>query len=328
MSEVIDMHIHVFGDGGGNGSCYMSPMLRAQCVLGEALGFLEDTPLSLDDDKVRDAIHQELHTANLVDKGVLLAFDRPYDNKGDPMKPQLYTPNSWVAGICKDDDKALFGASVHPYREDWSEKLEECKQNHAVLVKWIPSSQNILPSDPRCIPYYEKLKQLELPLLCHVGDEHTIMEAGGDKSLRAYNHPSLLRPALDLGVTVIMAHCCLPLMKSDNDFSETFVRMLEQADKNGWNLYADVSALVSLFFRRSLRAKIMALRLPHERLLLGSDYPVPVKLDKGFRTEANRDEFERIKRIDNSLDRNYEFLKLLGFSDTVMTNAVKILKQN
>lgn len=324
--SVIDIHIHVFGDWNKEDGCILSSRLATLCRLGDATGFLVDLPFSLDDDDIRDAILEEIKTSKHVNKGVLLAFDKPYDNTGRPLKPVLYSANTWVAKICSENPKiALFGASIHPYRSDALKELEKAKDDGAVLVKWIPSSQNILPNHERCQPFYKKLAEYGIPLLCHVGDEHTISEAGGDKSLRAYNHPELLIPALEEGVTVIMAHCCLPIDEEDNDFSETFMRMMLQAEDRGWRLYADVSALVGKW-KRSFMAKQMALRLPHDRLVMGSDWPNPPDLDSDFRTSGNRREYYRIKGIDNVLDRNVEYLKFLGFSDTVMTNAERIFK--
>lgn len=324
--SVIDIHIHVFGDWNKDGTCHMSSLLGLGSHLAELGGFLADVPTSRDDDDIRDAILHEIQGSQHVNKGVLLAFDKPHDNAGTPMKPILYTPNSWVAEICrKNPDLALFGASVHPYNTDALKELQKAKDDGAVLVKWIPSSQNILPSHEKCRAFYQKLIEYGLPLLCHVGDEHTISEAGGDKSLRAYNHPELLIPALEEGVTVIMAHCCLPIDEDDNDFSEAFMRMMLQAEDRGWRLFADVSALVGKW-RRSFMAKQMALRLPHDRLVMGSDWPNAPNLDDDFRTKGNRREYDRIKTIDNVLDRNAEYLKFLGFSDTVMTNAEQIFK--
>jgi predicted TIM-barrel fold metal-dependent hydrolase len=339
MSAVWDTHIHVFGDGEG---CRMHWKLKGEFLAAKAAGFLADVPVDLNAKGVGKAILEALNGAKQVDKGVLLAFDYPHSDSGEPMEPLLYTPNDWVIKLCNNQPKTLFGASVHPYKpkEKWTRELTVCREKGAVLVKWIPSAQNILPTDPRCIPFYKKLEELGVALLCHVGDEHTIAEAGGDESLKAYNHPELLRPALNAGVTVIMAHCCLPIRKydqdfSDNDFSEAFVRMMEQAEakrppgegeRDSRNLYADIAGLVSPFYWRSFMAKVMALRIPEKRLVLGSDYPIPARLSTKFRTSENQDEFDRIDRIQNPLDRNYEFLKLLGFSDDVMSNAANILK--
>lgn len=302
-------------------------MLEAKCRVGDALGFLVDLPFRLDDEDLRDAILNEIRSSQLVDKGVLLAFDKPYDNNGVPLEPELYTSNHWVAQICNNHrDIALFGASVHPYREDALEELENVKAQGAVLVKWIPSSQNILPNHEKCKEFYKKLVSLKLPLLCHLGDEHTIAVAGGDESLKAYNHPELLTAALEEGVTVIMAHFSLPISEEDNDFSEAFMRMMVKADVRGWRLFADVSALVGSW-NRSFLAKLMALRLLYHRLVMGNDWPTPPDLNNDFRTSRNRNEYYRIKGIDNILDRNVEYLKFLGFSDIVMQNWTNILSE-
>jgi predicted TIM-barrel fold metal-dependent hydrolase len=318
---VIDMHIHVFGDDNREEGCILASGLALKCRIGKALGFLAKVPSSLDDAAIRDTILDELDRAELVDQGVLLAFDKPHDNQGRPLEPMLYAANGWVADICKaHPDLALFGASVHPYRLDALDELRKVKDQGAVLVKWIPSAQNILPNHVQCRAFYKKLVELGLPLLCHVGDEHTIAVAGGDDSLKALNHPELLIPALEEGVTVIMAHCCLPITDRDNDFSEAFAGMLSRAESRGWRLFADISALVGSW-KRSFLAKLMALRLPPERLVMGSDWPNLPNLDDDFRTKGNAGEFDRIERGASLLDRNVEWLRFLGFSQKTMTNA-------
>ncbi len=160
----IDIHVHVFGDNNKEDGCIMSSKLETLCRLGSAAGFLVNLPFSLNDEDIRNAILEEIRNSKLVDKAVLLAFDKPRDNKGQPLKPVLYAANSWVAKICKENPNiALFGASVHPYREDALDELHRVKEEGAVLVKWIPSSQNILPSHEKWLIRLERTSLHECP---------------------------------------------------------------------------------------------------------------------------------------------------------------------
>jgi len=59
------------------------------------------------------------------------------------------------------------------------------------------------PSDERCDNFYQKMKELDLILLSHGGEEKAV-ETEEDQRL---GNPLLLRRALDHGVKVIVAHC-------------------------------------------------------------------------------------------------------------------------
>ena len=93
--------------------------------------------------------------------------------------------------------------SVHPYRSDALEELERGAARGATMVKWLPNSMGIDPSDPLCDAYYDKMRELGLILLSHGGEEKAV-DAAEDQRL---GNPLLLRRALDRGVRVIVAHC-------------------------------------------------------------------------------------------------------------------------
>ena len=84
-----------------------------------------------------------------VDKCVLLAMDKVHDKDGNPKDEQthLYVPNSYIIKLSEDNERILFGASVHPYKVNWKDELDYCIANGACLCKWIPSSQQIDPTD-------------------------------------------------------------------------------------------------------------------------------------------------------------------------------------
>ena len=45
-------------------------------------------------------------------------------------------------------------ASIHPYRTDALEALEQAKRDGARAVKWLPSAMGIDPASPRCDRFY------------------------------------------------------------------------------------------------------------------------------------------------------------------------------
>jgi mannonate dehydratase len=185
----------------------------------------------------------------------------------------------------------------------------------------------INPSLQRFIPFYKKLVDYNLPLLCHAGPEYTIPTYF--KPFNEFNNPKYLRTVLDEGVTVIIAHCAMPyfgVFDKDyhDDFAE-FVKLFEEADKHNWNLYADLSAICTPFRKQYIEEIMQRVdNIPHERLLYGSDYPIPIfeitlKKSKKFIRWLGfmlKDMFMK-----NLLDKNYLVIKEMRFDKCVFTNA-------
>ena len=325
---IIDIHIHVAGKG-DTSECYMSETLQKSppyLLMLIATGQLFE---EVNDATIRQHLVETLNGSSLVDRGVFLAMEQPYDADGNPMQGHLYTPNDYVADLADRNEKVLFGASVHPDRADALSELERVAARGAVLLKWIPSVQNINPRRERYLPFYEKLKDLGLPLLCHVGAEHAIPSPAreSDGYYQRFNEPRRLIAALEAGLTVIAAHCCLPCFSWDPDHTDDFFDLMHEADEKEWHLYADVSALACPFPHRvGLLGKVLR-ELPHDRLVFGSDYPVPVSsLWPGAAGEIDPVEWAEATLTANPLDRNLKMIRALGFGEQVLTKAETILR--
>ncbi len=61
------------------------------------------------------------------------------------------------------------------------------------------------PSDPICDPYYEKMKELHMVLLCHTGMEHAVDPPGIDNGL---GNPLRLRRPLNQGTPLVTLPDC------------------------------------------------------------------------------------------------------------------------
>jgi len=200
----------------------------------------------------------------LPGKAVLLAFDKWYDEDGqiNIKKTTFYITNRYVINHLYIDHNFQFGCSVHPYRLDALQELRRCKGAGAVLCKWLPNSMGIDPANPLCFPFYELLIQLKMPLLTHTGAEYSTSIGYTDNKL---GYVSKLRMALNMGVTIIAAHASSA--GSESEFN-LFCEMYNKYP----NLYADISS-VTLIPRVPRLSKI--LRLNPDKLLYGSDYPLP-----------------------------------------------------
>ena len=262
---VIDCHVHVSAFSGGRGMISRSlqrtiPFRFMRWRLGME-GEDERT-----DDALANLLAKTISECESLDAAAVLAFDAVYDDDGkrDDARTHLHVSNDYVIQLAAKHPKMLFGASIHPYRRDAVEELERCVRAGAVLLKWLPPTQNIDPADDRCIPFYEALAHHGVPLLSHTGGETALPCL--DARLA---DPRLLEPALRRGVTVIAAHCGTRCTPWGRCYLSEFIRMAKEHE----HLYGDTAALnlPSRCYAWPMVLKDDAIR---RKLIHGSDWPI------------------------------------------------------
>lgn len=329
-SEIIDMHIHFGAPKDEASGCYWSKEFEQTAAYYAMLLMTKSLFKKVNIKRVKKQLLGVINGSKQVQKSVLLTMDQVYDENGavHPEWTHLHVPNRYLASLSKENERVLFGGSVHPYRNDWEDELDFCLENKAVLCKWIASSQVIDPEHQKCQPIFKKLADHKLPLLYHAGPEYSIPTS--KKSDNKFNNPKYIREALKLGVIVIIAHCALPyfylLDKPDYyDDWHDFLKIMDEAEKEGWHLYADLSAVTGPL-RLPFIDDIIK-HVPAKRLLLGSDYPVPIT---GLSYHKRINIFAWIKymikliSIKNPLDKNFEIIKGMGFDKQIFTNASQL----
>lgn len=262
------------------------------------------------------------HVAGLVarsglDHAVVLALDATWSEAGERLDPHtpLYVSNDEVAALCARHPFLHLGASVHPYRPDALAELERATAMGACLVKWLPSAQGIAPDNPRCIPFYEALVALGLPLLCHTGIEHTL--PGGAQDL---NHPRRLRLPLERGVTVIAAHCGTRLYLYEPSWFDAWRTMTREFER----LYGDTGAFGLPLHEGALRAFLDDPALCG-RVLYASDFPALI-LPTWYAPVLGWARARTIAAEPNPLRRSLELARALGLPDEVFTRAAHLLR--
>jgi hypothetical protein len=262
------MHCHIAGIGAGSG-CFVSPRLRNNWrfnVYLHSFGVSRKELEQKGDAVVGDRISESLAQSRYVSKAVLLALDGVVDANGqlDTNRTEVYVPNEFVAEMAARHTNLLFGASVNPYRSDAIERLEWAKAHGAVLVKWIPPIMEINPDDPRLVPFYKTMVELDLPLLSHTGKEASFSHADED-----FGDPDKLRLPLSLGVKVVAAHIASAEKYHGERGPDRLARLMREYP----NLYTDISALTQVNRLGSLKE---ALTKPEfsGRLLYGTDFPL------------------------------------------------------
>ena len=313
--KVIDVHCHVglLGDEHPRWG-YMSGWYRRQTVYRAFLIYGRMDPGNVSDRTLRDATEQAIGESK-VDQVVCLALDPVYDRQGQRREDlsHMWVDNNYILSLRQSlGDKVLLGASVHPYDPEFRNRVIEYVEKGAVLLKWLPSAQQIDLADERVRDALVFLATARdgspLPLLLHNGPEYAIPSSdlrtssydclrwtGWDRTwnllrgAKKWHRPRVkrihrnLRSGLDTGAVIIFAHCGLPYyaphgLRHFLEHSElsTITRYLHAypADATaGGRCYADVSACVTPFRRAYFKA---IAKLPAQSLLFGSDFPTPV----------------------------------------------------
>ena len=289
-AQVWDSHAHLAGTGDSSSGIVINPRMNSAlnpAHYARRLFFLNagcayDVPGGSVD---RAYVRRLLNLTDGMRRGaklLLFAFDRSYgeDGKPDAERTAFYVPDAYVRETAREHARVFeWVASIHPYRADCVQALQQAKQEGARAVKWLPASQGIDPASPLCDRFYAAAARLNVPLVTHAGLERAVI--GTD--IQEFGNPLRLRRALDAGVRVVVAHCAslgqdIDLDKGKNgpyvDSFLLFSRLFEDK-KYDKHLFGDISAMTQVNRAGPALAKVIERDDWHPRLLNGSDYPLP-----------------------------------------------------
>src|SRR5688500_7070208 len=341
--RLVDHHVHIAGLGAGGTNAFVNrkmqtwkhPFHRLKFkVYMSSAGVADENNADV---QVVERLTSLVSHINDHGKHRILAFDKHYREDGSVNldKTEFYVPNEYVFELAgRHPEMFIPNISVNPYRPDAITELEKWARRGARIVKWLPNAMGIDPSNPKCDPFYEKMKQLDLILLSHGGEEKAV-EAEEDQKL---GNPLLLRRALDHGVKVIVAHCAGLGSNEDLDSRdrklvdnfELFLRLMDDKQYEGL-VFGEMSAMTQ--FNRAGRPlrTILEREDLHERIVNGSDYPLPA-VNILIRTRPlvkqsyiSQSEGESLKEIYHYNPLLFDFvlkrtLKLPGTSKTLPTS--------
>ncbi len=321
IHPIIDIHVHVLPPDACTPEAYVSPRqwnwpsflylrLRHRIKRQESVG---------GNGVMRSHLARAVASMQAVDQVVALALDAVYDDAGrkDSRRTHFYVANDYVFRLAKANDRFLPGASVNPKRRDAMEELERCLDQGTVLLKWLPNCQGFDPMNPSFTPFYRRLAEARLPLLCHTGPEYAL--TGADERLGRLEG---LRLALDEGVIVIAAHGGGVDIRNFGRAFDTIAQMLVSYP----NLYADTSALTQpnrfWFLQRFLRHPDL-----HPKLVHGSDVPLPI-LPWLFLGRLPFREIVRLNRVASPIDRDCLIKQSLGFPESIFRRGSELLRMD
>jgi predicted TIM-barrel fold metal-dependent hydrolase len=184
------------------------------------------------------------------------------------------------------------------------------------MMKCLPNCHNIDCNDRRYQKFWERMAEAGLPLLAHTGGEHTVPVVR-----RELSDPRTLELPLQCGVKVIAAHCGTKSGLFDPEYFGVFAEMIRRHP----NLYGDTSAFNVPIRGRHVRECLCEPLV--ERILHGSDYPVPVHGHfawvKGY---VDWQTFRRWERQPNILERDYQLKLAMGFPQDTFSRVWRLLR--
>jgi len=312
LKSAIDVHVHLAALPEAGNGCHVSrrmmrnPLFR---YLAWSQGLDLRRPGAANARYV-ERLLIEVSRSERIKQVVLLGMDGVYDAAGelDLAASDFLVSNRYVCELARRyPGSFLAGVSINPSRRDALEELERTVEEGAVLVKVLPNSQLFDPGDKRFIPFYRALARHGLPLLSHVGFEFALI--GKDQSA---GDPRRLRTALDEGTSVIAAHGCSRGLGYPDSYLAVFAELVRSYPR----FFVDTSALT---LPNRVSALFFLTRHPelHDRLVFGTDYPLPVfcypVLGRSYgSTLVIKNSFDRQVRVLESLNIRFRDFSSLG----------------
>jgi len=317
----IDCHVHLVGDGSSGSECWFSLPSLWKKLLGRMMIKGVGLPASSLEDNL-DALYSDNLVKNIqesnLDAAVVLAQDIPYSDDGKKMgdEAQFYVPNEFVAALGRKHVEIIPACSIHPGRPDAMDELEKCIQAKMPVLKLLPNCLNVDYTDKKYIPFWERMADAGMILLTHTGGEMTVKVYDA-----SFGDPKKLETLLDCGVIAIAAHSAGRSAFFDPDWTGDLISMFDRHP----NLYADNSALSSINRARTLK-HILPENI-QERIIHGSDYPVPVSgLGPMFMGKLSWKDYRSSVKIPNILERDYQLKQSIGFKPETFTRMDELLR--
>lgn len=280
---VWDSHVHLVGTGDGANGIWFNPNMDSYLhpILKVQKSFYMNGSCAIDGEVDSSTVQRMLAQLEGLPTGfklMLFAFDWFHDESGNPVKERsiFHIPNQYAQKIAgQHAHRFEWVCSIHPYRADAIVALEQAKAQGARAIKWLPQGMGIDPASSKCDAFYAACAQLKLPIICHTGRESAVQGGKQDDA-----NPLKLRRALDAGVRVVLAHCASDGEDIDYDNGnkkiksfDLFLRMMDTPKYQNL-LFGEISAIT--LFNHAWTIKPLLKRSDlHNRLLNGSDYPLP-----------------------------------------------------
>lgn len=304
--RTVDIHMHLLSKEAKFTRFYDRLAIR---FFARKLGADPAALLARPHEAYRDTVIRRVGESKHMAKTVIFGVDAKVDEKGRELHrdPTVCATNEEVWELhTRAPDLIIPFMSVNPLRPDAIERVERYAETGFKGMKFLQNYWNVDTREKRFRPFFEKLAELKLPIIVHIGSESSV------HSHRACERLEMLEGPLEAGVTTIAAHMGLeysPLRllkafsKNPEHFGDNYHRLLKMLETHD-NLYADISAILTPVRAKALPHLARQERI-HGKLLFGTDFPVP------FTTLWNTHDLplamcRRLSKIENPFDRYIE----------------------
>ena len=285
-----DYHTHLVGNSPNNGT-YVNPDWLSAIHLKSYIMYKVYKSASgvTDVDKLDEQYVQRLvdliKTNPYPVKYGLMAFDYYYNDDGSINKElsTFHVPNEYMMKVVSEYPQYFFPIiSIHPYRKDAVDELKKYAEQGVKYIKWLPNSMNINASSKKHLEqlkaYYAVMKEYDMALITHTGYE----KATDGHDTQKFGDPRYLSLPLEMGVKVVMAHVAslgnceqdVEHCHEEKPYFDVAMGMLKDPKYKG-QLFADISATILINREDNVVDDIIDAEEIHDRLINGSDYPVP-----------------------------------------------------
>jgi predicted TIM-barrel fold metal-dependent hydrolase len=324
--QTIDIHAHLLNSEVRFNRIYDRIALR---ILGRKMGLDPKKLLANPYKTYTDALVNGVRSSKHLSHSVLFGVDARVDDKGNILHKDLTVcaSNDDILKLYQDNPDIIVPFfSINPMRPDALDLIDKYSELGFQGAKFLQNYWGVDTREDRYSAYFEKLKEKNIPLIVHIGSESSVHSFKECESIAMLDHP------LHVGVNVIAAHMALsysfskPLQafsKNPKHFNEEYFTLLQMLQKHD-NLYADISALMTPVRAKALR-HLSLQKTVHDKLLFGTDYPVP------FTTVLNSYDLPYKKRFElakeqNPFDRYAKaILEYFPQESPVYSNYAKIL---
>ncbi len=269
-ARFVDLHVHTAGVGAGDSGCFVSAAMQGSYKFDLYLKSFGTTRADLLREGDASIIHRlsaQVAQSRHLSHAVILALDGVIDEATgqlDRERTEVYVPNEFVERETALHSNLLWGASINPLRPDALVRLDWAARHGAVLVKWIPSIMQFAPDDRRFTNFYRRLVELEMPLLCHAGQERSFIHARDELC-----DPLRLRLPLSLGVQVIAAHIASTGVNEGQRDTDRLAELMNEFPA----LRTELSSLTQINKPGYLREALTRAEF-RDRIAYGSDFPL------------------------------------------------------
>ncbi|VAX11468.1 hypothetical protein MNBD_GAMMA26-2529 [hydrothermal vent metagenome] len=326
--KTIDIHTHLLNPNVQFDRLFDKIAIRFfASKLGMPADQLKIAPYATYVESMAKAVAESQH----VEKICLFGVDSRLDEKGreiDRDKTVCAMTTDVLTVVDDHPDEFIPFMSVNPRRTDGLDLIDEYVGRGCRGAKFLQNYWGVNLNEERFVPYYEKLKAHDIPLIIHIGSEYSI-----DADAR-FERTDMLALPLATGLKVIAAHMGLGqinykfrfwrnLSKNPDYFDEDYFILLEMLQRHD-NLYADISAILAPMRARALR-HLSKQDAVHEKILFGTDYPVPFSIRLNT-YDLPADTRKQLNNIANPFDRYVAaMLKYFPEGNPIYGNYQKLL---